>query len=159
MFRQGAPGSFFQTLVAEIGIDARKAEQFTKNQLNICSSITNQRLSISGVDTEEEAMNLLQRTHRDDRILRWLLYSLARGILHLQLRKRSFVIADVVQHIIGHHFICDSHFYTPCIPQKHHKSASLNQRRGYRGRGDESYPLSDGLQSFCAGCYCYESDL
>ena len=60
MFRQGAPGSFFQTLVAEIGIDARKAEQFTKNQLNICSSITNQRLSISGVDTEEEAMNLIR---------------------------------------------------------------------------------------------------
>ncbi|MDE7300310.1 MAG: flagellar hook-associated protein FlgK, partial [Lachnospiraceae bacterium] len=37
MFRQGAPGSFFQTLVSEIGIDSKKAQQFTKNQQNICA--------------------------------------------------------------------------------------------------------------------------
>ncbi|MDE7298268.1 MAG: flagellar hook-associated protein FlgK, partial [Lachnospiraceae bacterium] len=53
-------GSFFQTLVSEIGIDSKKAQQFTKNQPNICASIENQRLSISGVDQEEEAMNLIR---------------------------------------------------------------------------------------------------
>lgn len=60
MFRQGTPGAFFQTLVAEIGIDSAKAQQFAKNQENICASITNQRLSVSGVDTEEESMNLIR---------------------------------------------------------------------------------------------------
>lgn len=60
MFRQGTPGGFFQTLVAEIGIDSAKAKQFAENQENICASITNQRLSVSGVDTEEEAMNLIR---------------------------------------------------------------------------------------------------
>lgn len=60
MFRQGAPGYFFQTLVAEIGIDTSKAEGFSRSQQNICSSIDNQRLSVSGVDTEEEAMNLIR---------------------------------------------------------------------------------------------------
>lgn len=60
MFRQGTPAGFFQTLVAEIGIDSDKAQQFAKNQENICASITNQRLSVSGVDTEEESMNLIR---------------------------------------------------------------------------------------------------
>lgn len=60
MFKQGAPAAFLQTLVAEIGIDADKANQFSKNQENICASIDNQRLSVSGVDSEEEAMNLIR---------------------------------------------------------------------------------------------------
>lgn len=60
MFKQGMPAAFFQTLVAEIGIDSDKATQFSKSQQNICASIENQRLSVSGVDTEEEAMNLIR---------------------------------------------------------------------------------------------------
>lgn len=60
MFHQGTPGAFFQTFVSEIGIDSAKAQQFAKNQENICASITNQKLSISGVDTEEETMNLIR---------------------------------------------------------------------------------------------------
>lgn len=60
MFKQGAPAAFLQTMVAEIGIDASKSTQFSKNQENICASIQNQRLSVSGVDSEEEAMNLIR---------------------------------------------------------------------------------------------------
>lgn len=60
MFRQGKPEAFFQTMVAEIGIDSDKASQFSKSQQDICASIENQRLSVSGVDTEEEAMNLMR---------------------------------------------------------------------------------------------------
>ncbi|MCX4317726.1 MAG: flagellar hook-associated protein FlgK, partial [Lachnospiraceae bacterium] len=33
---------------------------FTKSQQNIVDSIENQRLSISGVDTDEEAMDLIR---------------------------------------------------------------------------------------------------
>lgn len=60
MFRQGKPSSFLQTLVSEIGIDADKVNDLSESQGNIVAAITNQRLSISGVDTDEEAMNLIR---------------------------------------------------------------------------------------------------
>lgn len=60
MFRQGTPDSYLQSLVSEVGIDTRKAKQFQKNQQDILSSVTNQRLSVSGVDQDEETMNLVR---------------------------------------------------------------------------------------------------
>jgi len=60
LFDQGAPDGFFQTLVAEIGIDTDKASTFTSSQSNILDTIRNQRLSISGVDVDDEAMNLIR---------------------------------------------------------------------------------------------------
>lgn len=60
LFQQGAPDGFFQTLVAEIGIDTKKATIFSNEQENILKTIENQRLSISGVDIDEEAMNLVR---------------------------------------------------------------------------------------------------
>ena len=60
IFKQGTPEAFMQTLVSEIGIDTDKAKQFNQNQQDICASIQNQRISISGVDSEEEAMNLIR---------------------------------------------------------------------------------------------------
>ncbi len=60
MFKQGAPASFLQTMVADIGIDTKAAESFSKSQKDILSMINNQRLSISGVDVDEEAMNLVR---------------------------------------------------------------------------------------------------
>ncbi|WP_281532661.1 flagellar hook-associated protein FlgK [Anaerocolumna aminovalerica] len=60
LFKQGAPASFLQTLVAEIGIDTDKAKSFAASQTNILSMITNQRLSVSGVDMDEEGMNLIR---------------------------------------------------------------------------------------------------
>ncbi|WFR56809.1 flagellar hook-associated protein FlgK [Anaerocolumna sp. AGMB13025] len=60
MFKQGTPASFFQTLVAEVGVDTDKANKFAKNQGDILDMIKNQRLSVSGVDVDEEAMNLVK---------------------------------------------------------------------------------------------------
>ncbi|WP_276929467.1 flagellar hook-associated protein FlgK [Herbinix luporum] len=60
MFGQGDPGGFMNTLVADIGIDTRKANNFATNQEDILNAITNQKLSISGVDIDEEAMNLVR---------------------------------------------------------------------------------------------------
>lgn len=60
LFEQGAPDGFFQTLVAEIGIDTGKANSFSDGQTNILETIKNQRLSVSGVDVDEEAMNLIR---------------------------------------------------------------------------------------------------
>ncbi|SHL50370.1 flagellar hook-associated protein 1 FlgK [Anaerocolumna jejuensis DSM 15929] len=58
MFKQGTPASFFQTLIAEVGVDTKKAANNDKNQSDILKMISNQRLSVSGVDADEEAMNL-----------------------------------------------------------------------------------------------------
>lgn len=60
MFRQGTASAFLETLVSEIGIDTSKCKQFAQNQEDILMSVTNQRLSVSGVDSDEEAMNLIR---------------------------------------------------------------------------------------------------
>ncbi|NLP33667.1 MAG: flagellar hook-associated protein FlgK [Clostridiales bacterium] len=60
IFIQGTTEGFFQTFVAEIGTDTEKAARFATAQENIRKAIDNQRLSISGVDIDEEAMNLVR---------------------------------------------------------------------------------------------------
>ena len=60
MFDQGKPEEFYQSLISDIGVDTKTAETFSKNQDMIVKAINNQRISISGVDTEEEAMNLVR---------------------------------------------------------------------------------------------------
>lgn len=60
MFQQGEPGGYMRTLVADIGIDSKKANNFAISQENILRAITNQRLSVSGVDIDEEAMSLVR---------------------------------------------------------------------------------------------------
>lgn len=60
MFKQGDPASFLQTLVAEIGIDTNKAANFSQSQQDILTMIDNQRISESGVDINEEAMDLVR---------------------------------------------------------------------------------------------------
>lgn len=60
LFKAGTPAQFYDTLVAEIGVDASKYETFAKSQASIMKSISNQRLSESGVDVDEEAMNLVK---------------------------------------------------------------------------------------------------
>jgi flagellar hook-associated protein 1 FlgK len=60
LFKQGTAEAFFQSLVAEVGIDTLKANNFSDNQTNILNIIQNQRLSVSGVDIDEEAMNLVR---------------------------------------------------------------------------------------------------
>ncbi len=60
MFKQGTPSGFMQSLIAELGIDSAKAKSFMQNQEDILSTVNNQRLSVSGVDIDEESMNLVR---------------------------------------------------------------------------------------------------
>ena len=60
MFKQGKPESFFQTLVSDVGIDTDKAKTFERSQKDIVATVDNERISISGVDTDEEAMDLIR---------------------------------------------------------------------------------------------------
>jgi len=57
----GGTGAFFlESIVSDMSIDANKATNFTKNYTNLKTSIQNQRLSVMGVDTDEEAMDLVK---------------------------------------------------------------------------------------------------
>lgn len=58
MFKQGRPDSFLQTMVGVMGIDAKAAKGLTEHQDNIVKAINAQRMSVSGVDSDEEAMNM-----------------------------------------------------------------------------------------------------
>ena len=58
MFKQGDPAAFLQTLVGEVGVDTTASLNFADSQKNIMQSVTSQRLSVAGVDIDEEAMKL-----------------------------------------------------------------------------------------------------
>ena len=60
MFKQGRPASFLQALFAELAVDVNAQGSFYDNQKNITLTIDNQRMSISGVDLDEEAMDLVK---------------------------------------------------------------------------------------------------
>lgn len=49
---------YLQSIMTEISVDVNKSATFSKNYTNIKKSVENQRMSVSGVDGDEEAMNL-----------------------------------------------------------------------------------------------------
>ena len=56
----GTAKYFLESIVSDMSIDAQKAENLYKNYNNLKTSIHNQRLSVMGVDTDEEAMDLMR---------------------------------------------------------------------------------------------------
>lgn len=60
MFRGGGADSFLKCLVSDNSMDTQKAQTLCKNYDNLTNTIDKRRMSISGVDEDEEAMNLLK---------------------------------------------------------------------------------------------------
>lgn len=60
LFRGGSAEDFLHCIYSDVTIDAREAEVFRSNYVDIASAITNQRLSISGVDEDEEALDIVK---------------------------------------------------------------------------------------------------
>ena len=60
IFDGGTSGYFLESIVSDMSIDAQKANNLHANYNNLKTSIHNQRLSIMGVDTDEEAMDLVK---------------------------------------------------------------------------------------------------
>ena len=58
LYDGGQAGDFLQTLVSELAIDTRKANNMVNNYKTIGDNIDTKRISISGVDKDEESMNL-----------------------------------------------------------------------------------------------------
>lgn len=60
LFRGGGGDTFLQCIYADITVDTQESEIFTDNYTNISSTIDNQRMSVSGVDEDEEALDLIK---------------------------------------------------------------------------------------------------
>ncbi|OYO67808.1 hypothetical protein CG709_17060, partial [Lachnotalea glycerini] len=59
-FRGGTASQFLVCLVSDSSVDAEKASTFSTKFSTLLKTITNQRLSVSGVDNDEEAVNLVK---------------------------------------------------------------------------------------------------
>ena len=60
MYRGDNASAFLETLLSDIAVDTEKTDIFYKNYFNMESVIANQRMSVSGVDEDEEALNLVK---------------------------------------------------------------------------------------------------
>lgn len=59
-FRGCSANEFLQCILADVALNANRANTFYTNYQNISDSINTQRMSISGVDEDEEAVNLVK---------------------------------------------------------------------------------------------------
>ena len=59
-YEGGTAIEFLNSLVTEIAIDTKTATKQESNYMSIQTTIQNQRLSVMGVDRDEEAMNLVR---------------------------------------------------------------------------------------------------
>ena len=60
MYRGGGADDFLQCMISDISVDTQECNIFYENYSNIASAIDTQRMSISGVDEDEEALNLVK---------------------------------------------------------------------------------------------------
>ncbi|MBO4396733.1 MAG: flagellar hook-associated protein FlgK [Eubacterium sp.] len=59
MFLHGAPDSFIQSLASSMGVECSRSEALSKSQYNLLLAIDKNRQSVSGVDEDEEAEDLM----------------------------------------------------------------------------------------------------
>lgn len=62
-FRNSSAGQFLECLQSDIALNTQSAKVFYSNYTNISHSIEVQRISVSGVDNDEEAINLVKYQH------------------------------------------------------------------------------------------------
>lgn len=60
LYRGGTADGFLKCMISDISIDAQESELFAKNFQNLKKTIENQRASVSGVDEDEEALDLIK---------------------------------------------------------------------------------------------------
>lgn len=59
-FRDCSAKEFLQCIISDVALNTNNAVTFTNNYTNINDTINNQRLSVMGVDNDEEALNLVK---------------------------------------------------------------------------------------------------
>ncbi len=63
IFRSGSAESFMKCMISDVSVDTQKAEIFQDNFLNIQNQIQIQRMSVSGVDEDEEGADMIRFQH------------------------------------------------------------------------------------------------
>ena len=59
-FRGSSASQFLQCILSDVSLNGQSAKNFSDNYSHIAKSIDTQRLSVSGVDEDEEAMSLVK---------------------------------------------------------------------------------------------------
>jgi flagellar hook-associated protein 1 FlgK len=62
-FRGGSAEDFLESILADVALNTERAKTFSENAEAKALSVNNQRESVSGVDREEEAVNLVKFQH------------------------------------------------------------------------------------------------
>lgn len=65
-FRGASASEFLECMTTDITLNAKRANNFVKNYINLEKNINQQRLSVSGVDGEEEGINMVKYQHSYD---------------------------------------------------------------------------------------------
>jgi flagellar hook-associated protein 1 FlgK len=60
VYRNGTAEGFLKSIISDISIDTQESKIFYQNYSNIENTLSNQRMSISGVDEDEEGMDLVK---------------------------------------------------------------------------------------------------
>ena len=60
LFRGGSGSAFLQCIYADITVDTQENQVFTNSYTSIKNAIAQQRMSVSGVDEDDEAMDLIK---------------------------------------------------------------------------------------------------
>ena len=60
MYRGGGADDFLQCMISDISVDTEEATIFSKNYHNVSEAVDNQSQSVSGVDEDEEALDLVK---------------------------------------------------------------------------------------------------
>lgn len=60
LYRGGNAEGFLKCMISDISIDTQESKIFYKNYMNVEATINNQRMSISGVDEDEEGLDLIK---------------------------------------------------------------------------------------------------
>ncbi|SDB23309.1 flagellar hook-associated protein FlgK [Eubacterium oxidoreducens] len=60
MYRGCAASDFLQCLISDSSVDTEEAQIFSTNYTDMANTISNQRMSVSGVDEDEEALDLVK---------------------------------------------------------------------------------------------------
>ena len=60
LYRGGGADDFLKCMISDISVDTQESQIFYKNYANIAEAVSKQRTSVSGVDEDEEALNLVK---------------------------------------------------------------------------------------------------
>jgi len=63
LFKEGQLSDYISGMVTELGIDRKQAEKFMKNYTDVAMMIDNQRIQVSGVNINEEIVDLTRAQH------------------------------------------------------------------------------------------------